>query len=102
MVRKYDIDDKRYFDILTTTLFAAPVYRTYGSIIAEEKYTSEGFKLSLGLKDVRLALAAAESKMVPMPIASLLRDHFIEGVAQGQGDMDWAWLAKLAARRAGM
>jgi 3-hydroxyisobutyrate dehydrogenase-like beta-hydroxyacid dehydrogenase len=102
MVRKYDIDDKRYFNILTTTLFGAPVYRTYGAIIAEEKYTSEGFKLSLGLKDVRLALAAAESKTVPMPIASLLRDHFMEGVAQGQGDMDWAWLAKLAARRAGM
>jgi hypothetical protein len=35
-------------------------------------------------------------------VASLVRDHFIEGVAQGEGDADWSALALLAPRRAGL
>jgi hypothetical protein len=34
------------------------------------------------------AIAIADAKTVPMPVASLIRDHFIEGVAQGRGDAD--------------
>jgi 3-hydroxyisobutyrate dehydrogenase-like beta-hydroxyacid dehydrogenase len=102
LVRKSGIDPQRYLNILTSTLFSAPVYRTYGSIIAEDKNPADGFKMSLGLKDIRLALAAADAKTVPMPVASLVRDHFIEGVAQGEGDADWSGLARLAARKAGL
>ncbi len=102
LVRKSGIDPHRYLNILTSTLFSAPVYRTYGAIIAEDKNPADGFKMSLGLKDIRLALAAADAKAVPMPVASLVRDHFIEGVAQGEGDADWSGLARLAARRAGL
>jgi 3-hydroxyisobutyrate dehydrogenase-like beta-hydroxyacid dehydrogenase len=102
LVRKAGIDPHRYLNILTSTLFSAPVYRTYGSIIAEDKKPTDGFKMSLGLKDIRLALAAADATIVPMPVASLVRDHFIEGVAQGEGDADWSGLARLAARRAGL
>jgi 3-hydroxyisobutyrate dehydrogenase-like beta-hydroxyacid dehydrogenase len=54
--------------------------------------------MSLGLKDLRLALAAADAETVPMPIASLIRDHFIEAVAEGQGDSDWSGLGRLALR----
>jgi 3-hydroxyisobutyrate dehydrogenase-like beta-hydroxyacid dehydrogenase len=86
---------------LTSTLFSAPVYRTYGSI-AENKNPADVFKMSLGLKDIRLALAAADARIVPMPVGRLLRDHFIEAVAQGEGDADWSGLARLAARKAGL
>jgi 3-hydroxyisobutyrate dehydrogenase-like beta-hydroxyacid dehydrogenase len=102
LVRKAGIDPDRYLNILTGSLFSAPVYRTYGPIIAEEKKPTDGFKMSLGLKDIRLTLAAADAWTVPMPVASLVRDHFIEGVAQGEGDADWSNLARLAARRAGL
>ena len=37
--------------------------------------------MELGFKDIRLALAAAETLQVPMPIASLVRDHFLSGLA---------------------
>jgi 3-hydroxyisobutyrate dehydrogenase-like beta-hydroxyacid dehydrogenase len=102
LVRKSGIDSRRFLDSLTGTLFSAPVYQTYGSIIAEEKIPSGGFKMSLALKDMRLALAAADAKTVPMPIASLIRDHLLEGVAQGEGDSDWSGLARLSARSAGL
>jgi 3-hydroxyisobutyrate dehydrogenase-like beta-hydroxyacid dehydrogenase len=58
--------------------------------------------MSLALKDIRLALAAADAKTVPMPVASLIRDHLLEGVAQGEGNTDWSGLARLCARSAGL
>src|ERR1700720_2689846 len=60
LVRKSGIDPHRYLNILTNSLFSAPIFRTYGSIIADEKKPADGFKMSLGLKDIRLALAAAD------------------------------------------
>jgi 3-hydroxyisobutyrate dehydrogenase-like beta-hydroxyacid dehydrogenase len=102
LIRKSGIDAHRYVEILTGTLFSAPVYKTYGAIIADEKYEPAGFKMTLGFKDVRLAFDAAETLEVPMPIASLVRDRFISGLARGEGDSDWAALARIAARDSGL
>jgi 3-hydroxyisobutyrate dehydrogenase-like beta-hydroxyacid dehydrogenase len=102
LVRKSGIDPHRYLDILTGSLFSAPVYRTYGALIADNKYQPAGFTMSLALKDMRLALAAADARMVPMPAASLVRDYLVSGVAQGQGDIDWSGLASICAREAGL
>jgi 3-hydroxyisobutyrate dehydrogenase-like beta-hydroxyacid dehydrogenase len=102
LVRKSGVDPHRYLDVMTNSLFSAPVYKTYGSIIADERYSTGGFKMSLALKDMRLALAVADARTVPMPTASLVRDHLLEGVAQGQGENDWSSLARLCARSAGL
>jgi 3-hydroxyisobutyrate dehydrogenase-like beta-hydroxyacid dehydrogenase len=102
LVRKSGVDPHRYLEILTSTLFSAPVYKTYGELIADEKYEPAGFRMRLGLKDIRLALAAADALLVPMPFASQIRDHLVAGVAQGQGDGDWSGLARLSARNAGL
>jgi 3-hydroxyisobutyrate dehydrogenase-like beta-hydroxyacid dehydrogenase len=102
LVRKGGIDSGRFLDLLTNSVFTAPVYRTYGGIIVSEKYEPAAFPVTLGLKDIRLALAAADAAAVPMPIASLIRDHFLEAVAQGHGDSDWASLARVVARNAGL
>jgi 3-hydroxyisobutyrate dehydrogenase-like beta-hydroxyacid dehydrogenase len=101
LVGKAGIDRADYLDILTNTLFGAPVYETYGSLIAEERYAPPGFKAKLGFKDIRLALGAAEALQVPMPVASLLRDRFLTLLASGGGDLDWSALAALASRDAG-
>ena len=102
LVRKSGVDPHRYLEILTSTLFSGPVAKTYGTLIAEEKFEPAGFKMALGLKDIRLALAAADAEAVPMPVASLVHDHFLAGVAQGEGDSDWSALARLCARNAGL
>jgi 3-hydroxyisobutyrate dehydrogenase-like beta-hydroxyacid dehydrogenase len=57
-------------EILTGTLFSALIFRTYGGLIAEEHYKAADFKMSLGLKDIRLALAEVESLLAPMPLAA--------------------------------
>jgi 3-hydroxyisobutyrate dehydrogenase-like beta-hydroxyacid dehydrogenase len=97
LTRKYGIEPEQYLDILTNTIFPAPVYKNYGGIIAREAYEPAGFKLSLGLKDIGLALAAAEPVAVPMPIASLVRDRFLTALARGYQDMDWAALGRVCA-----
>ncbi len=102
LTRKYGIDPHAYVEFLTNSLFAAPVYKTYGGIIAEEKYQPAGFKLRLGLKDVRLALAAAEAVDAPLPFASVMRDHMLTAIGHGMEDMDWSSTAKLAAENAGL
>ncbi|MGI9103464.1 MAG: NAD(P)-dependent oxidoreductase [Terriglobales bacterium] len=100
--RKYDVQPEKLLEVLTGSLFNAPVYHTYGNIIAQQKYEPAGFRLVLGLKDIRLAVGAADSAHVPMPVASLLRDNFLSAMARGMGEHDWASLAKLAAERAGL
>jgi 3-hydroxyisobutyrate dehydrogenase-like beta-hydroxyacid dehydrogenase len=102
LTRKGGIDPHKFIEILTGSLFAAPIYKTYGGLIADERYQPAGFAMPLGLKDVRLALAAAEDLSVPLPTASLVRDNFLSGLAQGQHDLDWSALAAILAKRAGL
>jgi 3-hydroxyisobutyrate dehydrogenase-like beta-hydroxyacid dehydrogenase len=101
MAERYGVRPAALLEILGNTLFAAPVYRNYGALIADRRYEPAGFRLTLGLKDVRLVLEAAEAARSPMPVASLLRDHLLEAIAQGDGDRDWAALAEVARRHAG-
>jgi len=102
LTRKSGIDPHRFLEILTGTLFSAPVFRTYGGLIADEHYEPAAFKMALGLKDIRLALAAADALLVPMPLASQIHDRMLTVVARGEGDTDWSALARLSASNAGL
>ena len=89
-------------DFLTSTLFNAPVYKTYGGLIVEGNYDKVGFALPLGLKDIRLVLQAAEARHVPMPVASVVRDRFVTAMARGNENKDWSVLGLIAAEDAGL
>jgi 3-hydroxyisobutyrate dehydrogenase-like beta-hydroxyacid dehydrogenase len=71
-------------------------------IIGAEAYEPSGFKLALGLKDMRLVLAAADAATAPMPLASLVYDDYLTAVARGMGDLDWSALGLLAGERMGL
>jgi 3-hydroxyisobutyrate dehydrogenase-like beta-hydroxyacid dehydrogenase len=101
LVGKAGVDLHAYLDMLTSTLFAAPVYKTYGNLIANGVFEPAGFAAPLGQKDIRLTLAAAEHLSVPMPVASLLRDRFLTLLANGGETLDWSAIGKLAARDSG-
>lgn len=102
LVGKAGVDPVSYIDILTSTLFSAPAYATYGDLIARKRYEPAGFAATLGLKDVRLALQAAEELAVPLPLGSLLRDRFLSLLANGGGQLDWSAIATLSERDAGL
>lgn len=101
LVEKAGVDKQEYLEVLTSTLFDAPVYKTYGGLLAREEFEPAGFAASLGLKDVRLVLAAGESLEVPLPVASLIRDRFLVLLANGGAHLDWSALGKVASWEAG-
>jgi len=88
--------------LLTDTLFGSPVVRGYGSRIATGKYEPAGFRVALGLKDVELALAVGHELRVPLPVASVIRDHLIEALARGHDQWDWSGLAAIVREAAGL
>ena len=102
LVGKAGIDERQYLEFLTSTLFDAPIYKTYGSLIADGRFTPPGFAAPLGQKDIRLVLAAAEDLRVPMPVASLLRDRFLSLLARGGEGLDWSAIGRLPATDAGI
>jgi 3-hydroxyisobutyrate dehydrogenase-like beta-hydroxyacid dehydrogenase len=101
LVGKGGIDLHEYVDLLTSTLFPAPVYKIYGGLIAGGKFEPAGFAAPLGQKDIRLTLAAADALQVPMPVASLLRDRFLTLMAHGGETLDWSAIGQLAAKDSG-
>lgn len=102
LIGKAGLDRRQYLEILTSTLFSAPVYKTYGTLIAEDRFAPAGFAVPLGQKDIRLALAAAETLGVPLPIGNLLRDRFIRLMANGGEALDWSAVGGMAAADAGI
>lgn len=101
LTEAHGIAGSDFLDLMTSTLFASPVYKGYGGLIAAGRYEPPAFVLKLGAKDVRLGLQAAEAAGVPMPFASVLRDTLIEAISHGDGDKDLAALAQVSARRSG-
>ena len=101
LLGKAGIDQHEYVDFLTSTLFAAPVYKTYGALIADRKFQPAGFAAPLGLKDVRLTLAAGEQLRVPLPLASLIRDRFLVLLARGGDSLDWSAISQIAVEESG-
>ena len=101
LMGKAGIDRRQYLDILTSTLFDVPVYKTYGGLIADGQFEPAGFAAPLGHKDIRLTLAAAEDLRVPLPLASLLHDRFLALLAHGGDKLDWSAIGRLAAKDAG-
>ena len=101
LVGKAGIDQHEYVDFLTSTLFPAPVYKTYGVLIADRKFQPAGFAAPLGLKDVRLTLAAGEQFRVPLPLASLIRDRLLALLARGGDSLDWSAISQIAVEESG-
>jgi 3-hydroxyisobutyrate dehydrogenase-like beta-hydroxyacid dehydrogenase len=101
VIRKRGLDPQPFLDIMTSTMFGGRAHKIYGDKIARQTY-APGFVLPLVLKDVRLALAEAETAGVPMPSVAVVRDRLITGIARGYGDLDWTALALVAEEEAGL
>ena len=102
LVTGYGVNPGDLFELATHSVFPGPVYEGYGRLIAAAAFEPAGFKARLGLKDIRLAIAAAESVTTPMPLASQMRDFLLEALTRGEGDKEFGVvLGRAAMRRAG-
>jgi 3-hydroxyisobutyrate dehydrogenase-like beta-hydroxyacid dehydrogenase len=100
-LRKAKVEPHLFVDTMSA-LFGSPVYANYGRIIADERFEPAGFELRLGFKDIRLVLETALEFEAPMPMASLIRDHFLSAMALGQANLDWSSITKVSASNAGL
>jgi len=101
VLRKRGVDPAPFLDIMTSTMFGGRAHKIYGAKIVAEQYVP-GFRLPLALKDVRLALAEADSAGVPMPSVDVVRDRMLTGMGRGHGDLDWSALGLIAAEESGI
>src|SRR4029077_10992882 len=102
LVRKYGVPPEVFYGVLTDGLFACGAYKAYGKIIAEERYFPAGHRGVMGLKDAGLIFAAAEAVGVPLPSGNVWRDRLLGAIAHGEGEHDWAVMARDQARASGL
>ncbi len=100
--RRVGVSPDQLVEILDTALYRSPVFRNYGQMMAREEFQPAGFRMRIGLKDVRLALAEADRVEVPLPLADLLHAGYLAGIHRGYEDWDWAALGRVRAEDAGV
>lgn len=97
LAEKGGVDRRILLEVLTGTLFGAPVYQTYGEILVEDRFRPACFAAPLGLKDMTLVDAAATTFGASMPLLGIVRDHLRAVIATEGPEVDWAGIA-LAVR----
>jgi 3-hydroxyisobutyrate dehydrogenase-like beta-hydroxyacid dehydrogenase len=102
LVRKYGVVPQVFYDVMTEGLFAAPAYKVYGKIMVDESYDKVRFTTLLGLKDFNLIMEAADLARVPLPSGNAFRDRLLSVIAHGEGEKDWAIVAKEQGRSSGL
>ena len=102
LVRKLGVEPELFLKVLTEGLFGAPAYKVYGQMISDQAYDSIGATAVIGLKDMNLALQAAETAEMPLPSANVMRDRLLGAIAHGEADLDWAVVAREQARASGL
>jgi 3-hydroxyisobutyrate dehydrogenase-like beta-hydroxyacid dehydrogenase len=102
LAEKGGLDPKAVIEMLGETRIGSPILKGYGAMIASTRFEPALFGLPLGLKDVTLALEAGRALQAPMPLASMLRDHFLAALAKGRGKWDWTGVASVVRENAGL
>ena len=102
LLRKNGIDPAPFHDLISRKLFRSPVYENYGGIALSGRFEPPAFKLALGLKDMTLALQAAQESRSPMPVLSAVHGNLVSAVARGLGDLDFAALIRVVGENAGI
>ena len=102
LARRVGIPADQLVEILDTALYRSPVFRNYGQLMAREEFQPAGFRMRLGLKDVRLVQKEADRVDVALPLADLLHAGFLAGIHRGMDDWDWSALGRVRAEDAGV
>ena len=100
MTKSNGVAPEAFFDLILNTLFGARAYETYSQNIVMGQY-EPGFRMQLGLKDLRLATAVAEKAGRRLPQLDAVRTLMSEAVDAGLGDKDWSGIADYTLHHGG-
>ncbi|MCI4678700.1 NAD(P)-dependent oxidoreductase [Rhodoblastus acidophilus] len=102
LAAKNGVDKASLLEVLTSTLFSAPVFKTYGEILVHEQFKPAGFAAPLGLKDMNLVDAAALNAKASMPVLAVLRSQLVTAIARHGEEVDWSAIAKVVDENSGV
>ena len=102
VVEKSGLDPHAFYEMMAQSAFACPLYKNYGRQVVNQNWQTAGFRLELGLKDIRLALANAAEYNAEMRLAKLMENRFEQAIAHGLGELDWTAIAVDIRAEAGL
>ncbi|GGE38498.1 oxidoreductase [Agaricicola taiwanensis] len=85
----HGVKPEAFLELMTGTLFGSRAYQSYAPKIASGDFTP-GFRMTLGLKDLRLATEAAQAAGRPTPMLDAVATQMEGAVEAGLGDKDWS------------
>ena len=98
LATKSGVNAQQMWNMLSKTLFNAPVYINYSTIILQKKFEPAAFSMKLGLKDMNLVLKQAAFANQPMPLASLIQKNMQQLVNDGKENIDWSAVSTAGAK----
>ena len=91
--RKFGISDQDFFDVISNGLAGSTALNTKWPKLASKDF-SNGGKSSFQLKDLLIALEAANGAGLNLPMTQLLSDMYQEHVDNGNSDLDHSSIIK--------
>lgn len=102
IIEKSGLDVKAFHEMIIGTAFGCPLYEGYGRQLHQQEWDVAGFRLALGLKDVKLVGETAAECGARMRLGELLLNRFESAVANGLSDKDWTAIAEEIRADAGL
>jgi 3-hydroxyisobutyrate dehydrogenase-like beta-hydroxyacid dehydrogenase len=102
LVEKFGVEPEQFLDVMLQGLFGAPAYEVYGKMIVNKSWDTHGATAVIGLKDADLALEAAATADIPLPSTHIWRNYLAKAIERGDGQLDWAVMAREQARASGL
>lgn len=97
MTTGFGVKPQDFLDLMLQTQFGCRAYENYGRRIVDANF-EPGFKMALGLKDLRLATDVAASTHASTPMLDAVRERMRQAVEAGMGARDWSAIAGLASK----
>jgi 3-hydroxyisobutyrate dehydrogenase-like beta-hydroxyacid dehydrogenase len=102
LLRKHGVNPRPFHELIAKSLFRSPVYENYGNIALSGQFEPPAFRLALGLKDMTLALQAAQESQTPMPVLSVVQGNLLSAAARGLGRLDLPAVIRVVEENAGL
>jgi 2-hydroxy-3-oxopropionate reductase len=91
--RKFGISDQDFFDVISNGLAGSTALNTKWPKLASKDF-SDGGKSAFQLKDLLIALEAANGAGLNLPLTQLLSDLYQEHIDNGNSDLDHSSIIK--------
>jgi 2-hydroxy-3-oxopropionate reductase len=91
--RKFGISDQDFFDVISNGLAGSTTLTTKWPKLISKDF-SNGGKSSFQLKDLLIALEAADGAGLKLPLTQLLSDMYQEHIDKGNSDLDHSSIIK--------